>query len=218
MTTTTGRGVLLRTAALAALTGLLSCALASCANSPRVGGPHRTSPPAGRTSSPSSTTAGVASSPTTLAPISSRTGSSGTAAEAAWVQSERAFYEAGRLGEPEYPPLLASFAHGSPALGRTVAWLIALRDAGVIAPATYRVGNARVTRVTAKTAWLSGCTYDTGSVYRSTGAEAPVNLGGGASFTASVAVLRLVGGRWLVWSDQTSTPSSPEENGPCHGY
>ena len=131
---------------------------------------------------------------------------------------ERAFYAAGRLGRPDYAPLTESFAPGSPALAQTTDWLMALSDAGVIAPTSYRVGNARVTTMTATTAVLTGCTYDTGSIYRSSGAPAPAGLGGGAGLTASIVTLHRVAGRWLVWSDQTSTPSSSKENGPCQGF
>ncbi len=136
----------------------------------------------------------------------------------AWVTSERAFYEAGRLSQPDYPPLVASFAPGSPALSRTVSFLTVLDQAGVVAPSVYRIGNAHVWSVAGGVARLTGCTYDTGSVYRSSGAPAPAGFGGGASLTASTAVLHEVAGRWLVWSDQTSTPSSSKEIGPCRGY
>ena len=215
------RSVSIRSARLVVLSLVLSTALSGCAHS-RVAGISRsdgTSPVGAPPSASTLTPATVASAPASSAPTTGCAASgSRAAAELAWAESERAFYAAGRLSEPEYPALIASFAPGSPALGRTVAWLIALGDAGVIAPQTYRVGGERVTRLTGSTAWLTGCTYDTGSVYRSTGAPAPGDLGGGASLTASVAVLRHVAGRWLVWSDQTSTPSSSEENGPCHGF
>ena len=134
------------------------------------------------------------------------------------MASERAFYSAGRLGEPDFGPLISSFAPGSPALAPTVAFLTSLSQAGVVAPASYRAGNVRIPTASASSAVLTGCTYDTGSVYRSSDAPAPAGLGGGASYTASLVVLHRVGGRWLVWSDQTSTPTSSKEDGPCHGF
>ncbi len=117
-----------------------------------------------------------------------------------------------------YGPLVESFVPGSLALEQTEAWLGALSGAGVVAPATFRVGNVKVTSLAGLIAVVKGCMYDTGSVYRSTGAPAPAALGGGAGLTASIAVLHDIGGRWLVWSDQTSAVSSSKEEGPCHGF
>lgn len=136
----------------------------------------------------------------------------------AWLASERAYYVAGRLGQPDYGPLISSLAPGSPLVADIVSFLTVLHDAGVIAPSSYRIGNIRLTSVKAAVATLDGCTYDTGSIYRSSGAAAPVALGGGASLTASHVTLHRVGSRWLVWSDISSTASSAKEIGPCHGF
>jgi hypothetical protein len=141
-------------------------------------------------------------------------------AAAALRSSIEDFYAAGRPGQSgaaAEAALVATFVPGSPALDHTLAFLAALRSAGVYAPATYRIGHVTVRSLTATGAVVTACTFDTGSVYGS-GAPAPPSLGGGAGLTASVAVLRRVGGRFLVWSDQTSTPSSPKEAGPCHGF
>ncbi|MGO9198171.1 MAG: hypothetical protein ACLQK4_13715 [Acidimicrobiales bacterium] len=181
----------------------LSCVLTGCARSSQGSRPHERARPVIEFPAPVPTV----EPPSTTGEV-----------EAAWVGSERAFYAAGRLGRPDYAPLTESFAPGSPALAQTTDWLMALSDAGVIAPTSYRVGNARVTTMTATTAVLTGCTYDTGSIYRSSGAPAPAGLGGGAGLTASIVTLHRVAGRWLVWSDQTSTPSSSKENGPCQGF
>lgn len=114
--------------------------------------------------------------------------------------------------------LVATFVPGSPALDRTLAFLAALRAAGVVAPASYRIGNVRVRSLEGSRAVVTGCSFDTGSLEEATGAPAPPALGGGAGLTAYVAVLLLVRGRFLVWSDQTSTQPSPKEAGPCHGF
>lgn len=150
--------------------------------------------------------------------VGSPTPSERDAIVAAWTASEEAFYRAGQLGDASYPPLAASFAPGSPAEPRTVAWLEALESAGIVAPSAHRIGGARVQSVRGATAYLTGCTYDSGAVYRSSGDPAPSDLGGGAGYTASRAVLRLVAGHWLVWSDRTTTVSSSKERGPCHGF
>ncbi|MHB1988674.1 MAG: hypothetical protein ACYCSF_11935 [Acidimicrobiales bacterium] len=144
--------------------------------------------------------------------------SSPSAVAEAWVSSEEAFYRAGRLGDPEYAPLISSFASSSPVLAHVVSWLTALYDAGVVAPFSYRLGNVHVTRITTRTATLTGCAYDAGSTYRVSGAPAPPGLGGGAGLTASVVTLRRAAGRWLVWSAESSSPTSPKEKGPCHGF
>ncbi|HLI43472.1 MAG TPA: hypothetical protein VKU92_03265 [Acidimicrobiales bacterium] len=130
------------------------------------------------------------------------------------------FYAAGRPGQSgaaAEAALAATFVPGSPALEHTLAFLAALHSAGVYAPATWRIGDVTVRSVTAAEAVVTACTFDTGSVYAS-GAPAPPSLGGGAGLTAAIAVLRRVHGRFLVWSDQTSTPSSAKEAGPCHGF
>ncbi|HET9091124.1 MAG TPA: hypothetical protein VFN50_01860 [Acidimicrobiales bacterium] len=137
---------------------------------------------------------------------------------AAWVRSVRAFYLAGEREDPTYRPLVSSFVEGSPALEQTLSWLTMLEDAGVVAPGRFRVGAVHLVRLGASSATLTGCTWDTGSVYRATGAPAPVSLGGGAGLTSSVAVLRRVDRTWLVWSDRTSSVSSPSTKGPCHGF
>lgn len=99
-----------------------------------------------------------------------------------------------------------------------MAWLTVTSEAGIAGPASYRVGDVRVVRIRAGRALLTGCSYDSGGVYAASGAPAPPALGGGAGFTASVAVLHEVGGRWLVWSNRTSTPISEKERGPCRGF
>ncbi|MGH9296815.1 MAG: hypothetical protein ACRDZP_02420, partial [Acidimicrobiales bacterium] len=135
-----------------------------------------------------------------------------------WVASQGAFYRAGQLGNPEYAPLLKTIAPGSPVLSHTIGWLTALETAGVVAPSKYRIGNVHVRSISGSTAVLTGCTFDTGSIVRATRSPAPASLGGGASYTASVAILHRIGGSWLVWSDASSTVMSPTSEGPCHGF
>ncbi len=137
---------------------------------------------------------------------------------AAWLGSVRAFYLAGEREDPTYRPLVSSFVGGSPALEQTLSWLTLLEDAGVVAPGRFRVGAVHLVHLGASRATLTGCSWDTGSVYKATGAPAPASLGGGAGLTASVAVLRRVDRTWLVWSDRTSPVSSPSTKGPCHGF
>lgn len=136
----------------------------------------------------------------------------------AWLASVTDFYRAGRIENPTYPPLVASFVPGSPALAHTVAFLTALAHAGVEAPSDYRLGHARLLRESGADAVVEGCAYDTGAVYATSGRPAPAALGGGPGYTAFVAVLHDVHGRWLVWSDRTVAPASDRQAGPCHGF
>lgn len=135
----------------------------------------------------------------------------------AWLASERAFYAAGAAGSPDYPPLLSSFAPASPALKSVVSFLTALRAAGVVAPSSYRVGEGRLVAEAGGRAVVTGCAFDTGSLYRATSEPAPPALGGGAGFTAYRVTLLLRSRRWLVWS-VLATSASSGEPGPCEGF
>ncbi len=138
--------------------------------------------------------------------------------ERAWTASKLAFYEAARLDNPWYRPFLASLVGGGPVFRSAIAFLSGMVSAGVRGPSSFRVGDARVVALSAMRATVQGCLYDTGSVFRASGAEAPASLGGGAGWTASHATLLLVAGRWLVLSDLVSGVASPRESGPCHGF
>jgi hypothetical protein len=140
------------------------------------------------------------------------------AAETAWANSKNAFYRAALIGDPEYPPLLATLVRGGPVYVHTIAYLTGLVSQGLRGPPKWRVGNARVVELTPTRARVEGCLFDTGSVWKSSGASAPASLGGGAGLTASDALLVLAAGRWLVLEDAVSAVTSPKEPGPCHGF
>lgn len=135
----------------------------------------------------------------------------------AWAASKVAFYRAAQIGNPEYPALLATLVPGGPVEVHSIAYLTALASAGVRGPPTWRIGNARVVSITATRARVAGCLFDTGSVWKSTGAPAPASLGGGAGLTVSDATLELEGGTWRVLTDDVAV-ASPKEAGPCHGF
>lgn len=137
---------------------------------------------------------------------------------ASWVTSERDFYRAALLGQPDYKPLLASFAPGSPAAEEVVSYLTALHEAGVVGPEHYRVGGGRLVKERDGRAEVTGCAFDTGSRYSSTGASAPAALGGGAGLTSYSVTLEFIGGRWLVWSAHPHAVSSDQTSGPCQGF
>jgi hypothetical protein len=140
------------------------------------------------------------------------------AVEAAWARSKNAFYQAALAGDPQYPMFLASLVRGGPVFVHSISYLTALASAGIRGPPKWRIGNERVVSLGASRAHVEGCLFDTGSVWKSTGAPAPASLGGGAGLTASDATLVLEGGTWLVLADHVSSVSSPKEAGPCHGF
>lgn len=140
------------------------------------------------------------------------------AVETAWANSKTAFYRAALLGDPEYPPLLATLVPGGPVEVHSIAYLTGLASAGIRGPPTWRVGNGHVVNVTATRARVEGCLFDTGSVWKSTGRPAPASLGGGAGLAASDATLVFEGEKWLVLADDVSAVSSAKELGPCHGF
>lgn len=187
--------------------------LAGCSGSP----PGEADPVVVHSSRPSAppSTSLPPASPTTL---ETTLAPSAAGPVAAWLSSERAFYRAGQLGEPDYPPLLASFATSSPALRGVVSFLSALQAAGVAAPSHYRLRATRLLDETPQSARLTGCSYDSGAVYRSSGRAAPASLGGGAGLTSYRVKLLWTGGRWLVWSAIPAAVSSSALPGPCHGF
>jgi len=193
--------------ALAAVAGCSSAAARSePSNRPTQLGSTATPAPAASPHDPTTTTA--------PAGVISRQ----VAAERAWADSKNAFYEAALIGDPEYPPLLATLVRGGPVYVHSIAYLTGLVSDGLRGPPTWRVGNARVVQSTGTRARVEGCLFDTGSVWKSSGAPAPASLGGGAGLTASNALLVLESGRWLVLEDAVSAVSSPKEPGPCHGF
>ncbi|MFZ0172584.1 MAG: hypothetical protein WAL04_12945 [Acidimicrobiales bacterium] len=149
--------------------------------------------------------------------VSSRTAAA-IAVEMAWAESKESFYQAALVGNPHAPSLLATLVRGGPVYVHSIAYLSALASAGVRGPPKWRIGNEHVVSISATRARVEGCLFDTGSVWKVTGAPAPASLGGGPGLTASDATLLLVRGRWLVLADHVSAVRSPKEPGPCHGF
>ena len=140
------------------------------------------------------------------------------AAAAAWRAEATAYYRASADDDPSSPALTHRLVAGSPAAEQVAAFLTAQASSGVVGPATWQLGAARVVRLAAGEATVTGCSYDTGSRLRSSGAAAPASLGGGAGLTAYVAELREVGPTWLVDRSVTSAAASRSVPGPCHGF
>lgn len=183
------------------------------------------SPQANKTTTTTTTTSSTEAPPTSARTTTSSTPpptttpvSSKQAVAAAWEAEVNAFYMAGELGEPAYAPLLRSWVRGGPVALHAAGFLQAQAAAGVIGPSTWRIGNIRVVALSGQVAQVKGCSYDPGSHYKSSGAVAPTDLGGGAGFTAYETTLDLIANRWLVDSSVTSSPSSSTVPGPCQGF
>jgi len=128
-----------------------------------------------------------------------------------------AFYRAALADAPDDPAFLATLVPDDPVYTHAIGYLTELATEGAVGPATWRVGNAAVSSASATTATVTGCSFDTGSRWRQTGAATPPSLGGGSGYTATEASLVLRHGRWLVARAATSQVE-PGEPGPCHGF
>jgi hypothetical protein len=206
------------------LIALAGC-LAAC------GSAHAATGATGRANHPSASTAPVTVTTTSTPPVTSSPvtttsaagSASGLAGEdrvvvAAWLGYQRAFYLASERADPTYPSFLAAVMPTGPVLRDAEGFLSAQADAGVVGPSVWKLGNVTVLSLRGSTAVVSGCAYDPGSHYRSSGLAAPASLGGGAGLTASVTQLRKVGGRWLVLASLVSSPPSTAVAGPCRGF
>ena len=172
-----------------------------------------TTPRAGSTTS---TTTSVSSS-TTAAPGSRAALFAQIAAD--WENSIQLYYQAGAAGNLNLTALDRTLVPDGPELKQETAFLGVQVGEGIIGPSTWRIGNARVVGYNKSgTAVVEGCSWDPGSHFLSTGAEAPASLGGGAGYTAFVSDMDLSGGRWLLDSTQVSAPTSTKEAGPCEGF
>lgn len=151
--------------------------------------------------------------PPTTAPVRSK-----QAVAAAWEASFNAFYEAAENDDPNSPTLLATLYPDSPEFRQESGFLGSIALAGVVGPSSWRIGNVLVLSMARTQALVSACSYDAGTHYRSTGAEAPSDLGGGAGLTAYRTTLRRQGTTWLVYQTNVTFPKATTETGPCHGF
>jgi hypothetical protein len=140
------------------------------------------------------------------------------AVASAWQVEIEDFYIAGELGEPNYPPLLASWVPGGPVAVHAHAYLAQQSAMGIVGPSTWRIGDVRVLGGTSQVQAVEGCSYDPGSYYRATRKPAPAALGGGPGLTGYDTTMDLVDGRWVVDDTIVSSPASPAAPGPCHGF
>ncbi len=165
-----------------------------------------------------STTASTSTSTTTSTTVVTNTSSEPQAVASAWESGLVAFYEASERDDPTYPPFVNSVVRGSQQQIEAGAFILSQGTAGVVGPSTWRIGDAKVVSLHGTTATVNGCSYDPGSHYKAGVGTPPTSLGGGAGYTAYVTTMRLVDGRWKADDTVTSSPTSTQEAGPCHGF
>jgi len=174
-----------------------------------------------------SSASGAPSTTTTpITPISSTTGSTTTlsgsegATQAAvlnaWESAQQTLY--GYMDQP-WPQMRADLVAGettadlwpelhdyfsNPALQSEGVFLIGVKTSQLNGPATYNLGHPVVTSVTATTATVTGCIYDTGTTTAS-GAPGPATLDGGVGGGKGWWDLELLDGSWRITTfEQTS--------------
>jgi hypothetical protein len=136
-----------------------------------------------------------------------------------WLASVEAFYVASEHSDPEWPAMLATVVRGSPQESQVTGFIGAQVAAGIVGPSTWRIGKVQVMDMGAgEVAIVEGCSWDPGAHYAVGGAAAPVDLGGGAGYTAYDTTMNLVGGRWAVYSTTVEELDSNAGAGPCDGF
>jgi hypothetical protein len=111
-----------------------------------------------------------------------------------WPQA-RADLVAGETTADLWPELADYFSN--PALQSEGVFLIGVKTSQLNGPATYNLGHPVVTSVTATTATVTGCIYDTGTTTAS-GAPGPATLDGGVGGGSGWWDLELVNGSWRI--------------------
>jgi hypothetical protein len=174
----------------------------------------------GATPAAAPTVSSPAPAPASTTPVPARPAGSGADArvEGAWVASINDFYLASELGSTNLSRLDATLVPGGLALAQERAFISAQVVSGVVGPSAWRIGGVRVVSLVGEGAVVTGCSYDPGSHFRSTGRPAPPSLGGGAGLTSYVSRLEDVAGKWLLDATETSEPVSTTVEGPCRGF
>jgi len=120
-----------------------------------------------------------------------------------WPQA-RADLVAGETTADLWPELADYFTN--PALQSEGVFLIGVKTSQLNGPATYNLGHPVVTSVTATTATVTGCIYDTGTTTAS-GAPGPATLDGGVGASSGWWDLELLDGSWRITSFEETSVS-----------
>jgi len=111
-----------------------------------------------------------------------------------WPQV-RADLVAGENSADLWPELADYFSN--PALQSEGVFLIGVKTSELNGPSSYNLGHPVVTSVTATTARVTGCIFDTGTT-TATGAPGPATLDGGVGQCSGWWDLELLGGSWRI--------------------
>jgi hypothetical protein len=163
---------------------------------------------------------GGAEATTTTSPASGKAPALGERelVKQAWIAAVDAFYLASSKDDARSPGLVATLAPAGPDYTQETTYIAAQSVSGVAGPSTWQVGGVVVESLTASRAMVSGCSFDRGSHYRSSGLPAPPSLGGSPGLTGYLATMEQVNGRWLLFATQVSAPANTQEAGPCHDF
>jgi hypothetical protein len=191
---TTLRRILVVFAAVALAAGLASCSSGPSAHS-------------GTSTSPSTTATSGSVSAAQAAVLSAWESAEQTLysyLQQPW-QQDRANLVAGETSADLWPKLADYFT--SPALQSEDEFLVGVKMAQLNGPTTYNLGHPAVSSLTATTATVTGCIYDTGTT-TSAGRPGPTNLdGGGAGGYSGSWNLQLADGSWKITAFKTSSVS-----------
>lgn len=133
----------------------------------------------------------------------------------AWVAAERTVY---RYNDEPAGPLRADLQAGAsslslfheltmyftgPALTTVLEFLVELKMNLLRGPASYNLGHPRVVDLTATTATVESCVFDTGTTTRSGQPGPPALDGGGPGSYTGAWSLDASGGRWKITTFET---------------
>ena len=117
-------------------------------------------------------------------------------------QQDRADLVAGETSADLWPKLADYFTN--PALQSENTFLVGVKMGQLNGPTTYDLGHPTVSDLTATSATVMGCIYDTGTTTASSG-PGPATLGGGAGYASGTWQLQLVDSSWKIATFQTKT-------------
>ena len=133
----------------------------------------------------------------------------------AWRSEMEVFYAASRHGAGWSRRLGLGVVAGSPEDEAMTSFLSAQAASGVVGPSRWRIGSGRVVSLGRARAVVAGCSYDTGSRFRSGPLAAPGDLGGGAAVTAYLSSMTEVRGSWRLERTVTSDLAGGVWPGAC---
>jgi hypothetical protein len=200
-------------ATVAAIVGVASCSSGLSARSSPSGSPSTVNPPS-TTTTPEETTTSTRASTT----VSSGSATTQAAILNAWESAQQTLY--GYMDQPwpqdradlvagentaDLWPELADY-FSNPALQSEGVFLIGVKTSELNGPSNYNLIHPVVTSVTATTAMVTGCIYDTGTT-TVTGAPGPATLDGGVGSSSGWWDLELLNGSWRITTFEETSVS-----------